>query len=101
MREDARDLFLRAQREYLSGNWTETEALLAKIVRRQPDDIEAILFLATVHRHTGRYDEARQQLRRLSKIARSTDWSMEISQEWRFLRQVNDTEKDETNAHAA
>ncbi|MCA9214475.1 MAG: tetratricopeptide repeat protein [Planctomycetales bacterium] len=86
LREDARDLFLRAQSEYLSGKWTETEALLTQIVRRQPHDVEAILFLATVHRHTGQFDRARQQLKRLSKIARSTDWSMEIAQEWRLLR---------------
>ena len=85
LRESARDLFLRAQREYLGGDWSEAEKLLGQIVKRQPGDVEARLFLATIHRHTNRLNEARDQLHRLSKLTRSAAWSMEIAREWQQL----------------
>ena len=101
LRETARDLFLRAQREYLGGEWSEAETLLSQIVKRQPCDVEARLFLATIYRHTNRQDEARRQLRHLSKLTRSADWSMEIAREWQQLSSRAQAEENEIGVESA
>ena len=57
-RVDDRGLFIRAQGEYLQGHWFEAEASLQQLLRRSPRDVDAGLMLATLYRHTRRYDEA-------------------------------------------
>ena len=73
------DLFLRAQAEYLRGDYFAAEAGLDRLIKRRPQDVEARLLLASVYRRTGRFDQARRQLRRLSRTA--PKWALEISRE--------------------
>jgi hypothetical protein len=110
LREAARALLLRAQREYLRGDWIEAESLVRQILKSQADDIEARLFLATILRHTKRPSDAKDQLRRLSKMVGSAEWCMEIDHEWRQLRRTSttlpsdppeETETTNRDAHAA
>ena len=42
------DLLNRAQAEYLKGSWSEAQALLEQQIRRNPDDVESLLLLASV-----------------------------------------------------
>jgi protein involved in temperature-dependent protein secretion len=73
---------LAARGEYLQGNWFQTEELVAQILRRNPRDVEARLLKATLLRHTGRWDEAREQLRQLQRLEGAGSWNMEIEREW-------------------
>ena len=67
-REVDRDLFIRAQGEYLRGNWFEAESALQEIIAANESDLESHLLLATLCRHTGRFDDARKQLKRLERL---------------------------------
>lgn len=102
MQDTARDLLSRAQREYLRGQWSEAESKVRQILKRQPDDVEARLFLATILRHTKRPSEAMDELRRLSRKVGSAKWCMEIDHEWRQLRRRSPTllaSESETREH--
>ncbi len=83
--DDQLDLFLAARGEYLRGEWSRAEHLLERILRADPRDAEARLMLATLLRHVGRTDQARDQLRRLQRLERAGQWNMEIEREWQFL----------------
>lgn len=85
------DLFLRAQAEYLRGEHFAAEAALDRLLRRRPQDIEARLLLASVYRRTDRAEEARKQLRRLSRTA-GPKWALEVSREMQFLDQQPETQ---------
>lgn len=74
------DLFLRAQAEYLRGDYFAAEAALDRLIRRRPQDIEARLLLAGVYRRTGRFDMARKHLRRLARTG-GAKWALEVSRE--------------------
>ena len=78
------DLFLRAQAEYLRGEYFAAEAGLTRLLKRRPQDIEARLLLASVFRRTRRRDQARKQLRRLSRTA-GPKWDLEVSCELDLL----------------
>jgi hypothetical protein len=79
--KSARDLFPDAQDQYLKGNWLETERLLHDLLRRDETDAEAALLLATLYRHTGRWDEADAELRRLERRDVAAGWRREIEDE--------------------
>ena len=79
-------LFVAAQTEYLRGNWIEAEANLRKLLRRNSRDIESQLLLATLHRRTLRFEEARQQLQQLSRLEAADRWKTEIRCERELLR---------------
>jgi tetratricopeptide (TPR) repeat protein len=72
---------------YLQGNWFETEFTLKTILRKNPADIDALLMLATLYRHTKRPEEAIQTLLLLKKLEESRKWYVEIETEWARLRQ--------------
>jgi len=79
--ERADDWFRDAQRHYLAQNWFEAETLLGRLVRRNAEDIDSRLMLATLWRHTGREQEALRELRRLEQLEASQPWLQEISRE--------------------
>lgn len=79
------DLFLAARGEYLRGEWAKTEEYLREILSETPRDVESRLMLATLMRHQGRPDEAREHLRNLQRMEGATQWNMEIQREWHFL----------------
>lgn len=82
---DERGLFIRAQGEYLKGHWYEAECLLQQLLSRSPHDVDAGLMLATLYRHTRRYDEALAWLGRLDRLEAAERWQWEIERE----RQLN------------
>jgi len=77
----AEDLFAKAVDEYLACNWYEVERLLHTLLKRDDHDVEARLMLATMCRHTGRLDEAGDQLEQLARCERSKLWWPEIERE--------------------
>ncbi len=79
------DLFPHAQDQYLKGNWLETERLLHDLLDRDETDAEAALMLATLYRHTGRWDEADAQLEKLARRDAAARWRMELEDEYRRL----------------
>jgi tetratricopeptide (TPR) repeat protein len=76
------DLFLAARAEYLKGNRTEAERCLVQLLQSNDQDIEARLLLATLYRHAQRWDDAKEQLRRLQRWRNAARWNMEIRREW-------------------
>jgi hypothetical protein len=79
------DLFLAARGEYLRGAWTRAAETLTQLLRADPRDVEARLMLATLTRHDGRCEEAREHLRKLQRLERAGQWNMEIQREWQQL----------------
>jgi tetratricopeptide (TPR) repeat protein len=78
-------LFIRAQTEYLKGNWDETERLLRRCLGIWPRDIEARLLLATLLRHSRRLFDASEELAHLLKYDESTNWISEIRREQKLI----------------
>ncbi len=67
--------------QYLQGNWFETECFLGEILKKNPRDVEALLMLATLYRHTNRVTEGIPILLNLRKIEESRKWFIEIETE--------------------
>jgi len=82
------DLYPHALGQYLKGNWFEAEQIFARLLDRNPRDLEARLMLATLLRHTGRPQEAATQLDRLEGLEGSGKWALEIARERRFLAEA-------------
>jgi len=93
-RPGSEDLFRKAQDEYLKGDWYEAEAVLQRLLQHDPHDAEAQLMLAALYRHTGRTEEARRQLKLLSRLEKSQRWQLEIQQEYRQLNKVDPCTND-------
>lgn len=87
-RDGQLDLFLAARGEYLRCKWKRAEDLLCSILHENPRDVEARLMMATLSRHQGLPEEAREHLRRLQRLERASDWNMEIEREWRLLSRL-------------
>lgn len=51
------DSFALALDHYLKGNWFEAEYLLSGLLAANPRNVDASLMLATLWRHTGRFEE--------------------------------------------
>ena len=81
----AEDLFRSALSEYLQGSWFEAEAILNRLLRVVPGDVEARLLLATLLRHTGRFAAALEELDRLEHLRDADTWSVEIASERRAI----------------
>jgi hypothetical protein len=86
------ELFHEAQHLYLKGHWLEAEAIVTRLIARQPLDAEARLLLASVLRRTGQYRAARKTLVELREHAVAGKWLLEIDVE---LRQIEELESDE------
>jgi hypothetical protein len=78
-------LFRDALSEYLQGDWFEAESTLARLLHLHPRDVEGRLLLATLLRHTRRYDEALDQLARVELLRDSAGWAQEIAAEKRYV----------------
>lgn len=81
-------LFLDARGEYLKGNWDAAERLLLKQLSQTPRDVETRLLLATLYRHTRRYDNAYRQLETLEMFDESKIWESEIQRERKLLELI-------------
>jgi len=68
-----------ALQEYLQGSWFEAEAILNRLLRNSPRDVESRLLLATLLHRTRRSDEALDQLDRLERLRDAARWSREIA----------------------
>lgn len=79
------DLFQTAQTQYLQGNWFEAERTLERLLSAAARDIEARLLLATLLRHTGRLDEAREHVKKLRRLEGAERWQQELDDESRRL----------------
>jgi thioredoxin-like negative regulator of GroEL len=84
----AEDLFPVALDHYLKGNWFEAEQVLGGLLQANPRDVDASLMLATLYRHTHRYDEAQGQLERLTRYEGAEKWRLEITRERELLGQA-------------
>ena len=91
--EDAVDtLFIEARREYLKGHWSEAQSLLQRQLKHHARDIESRLMLATLFRHTRKFDEAATQLDQIEKYDPAISWKNEIARERELLRLVHEFE---------
>jgi tetratricopeptide (TPR) repeat protein len=88
------DLFLAARGEYLRGEWNKATDLLQQLLRRDPRDAEARLMLATLMRHEGEIEEAREHLRKLQRLERAGHWNEEIQREWQQLTWQSVTQEE-------
>lgn len=99
------DPFTTALNEYLKGHWIEAENLLVQLLRRDPADADARLLLATLQRHTGRLEEARETLRRMERYESAVKWELEIRNERQRLdecenkRRLQASESDDENTN--
>lgn len=83
-----------ATRLYLRADWFGAEQVLLELLGKNPRDVDAGLMLATLWRHTGRTQEASQQLDRLELLDGAHKWILEIHQERKRLQKAS--EKQET-----
>lgn len=83
--------FLDAQTHYLRGDWFETECCLKAILKKNPYDVDSLLFLATLFRHTKRFAEAKLVLNDLEKIDASYRWRYEITLERNSLKKSTES----------
>lgn len=79
-------LFLEAQTRYLRGEWFEAECALKSVLKKNPQDAEALLLLATLYRHIKRFFEARQTLAALEKLEAADYWAYEIGLEKKAIQ---------------
>lgn len=95
------DLFIEAQREYLSRHWFEAEQLLVELLATHERDADAHLMLAAVYRHTGRVAEAAERLTKLERLDGAAKWTLEISQERRLLQSRTEEREEDQEAAVA
>jgi hypothetical protein len=93
------DPFRNALDHYLKGNWFEAERELNKLLRRDNRDLEARLMLATLLRHTKRFDEATRQLNVLVRLEGAKRWELEIRREGELITEAR--KPTITNANTA
>lgn len=86
--EDALAVYREAQREYIRGSWFKAAEHLTTLLTRDPEDVDALLMLATLHRRTNRIDEAKNVLGELSRIERAEKWKLEIQQEYQQIERL-------------
>jgi hypothetical protein len=87
---------------YLKGDWFEAERVLNRLLRRNRRDLEARLMLATLLRHTRRFDEATRQLNVLARLEGAAKWELEIRREGELItearkRSITDANTAEAN----
>ena len=79
--------FLEAQELYLKGNWFETECCLRALLKNNPYDADALLYLASLYRHTKRFSEAKRTISELERLDASFRWEYEIALEKKALKE--------------
>jgi hypothetical protein len=80
------DLFPAALREYLRGNWLETERLVSELLARNPSDVEAQLLLVALLRQTDNAAAALEQLDAAERMTGCERWRLEILRERAVLQ---------------
>ena len=75
-------------RSTLQADWFGAEQILLDLLSKNPRDVDSGLMLATLWRHTGRFEEASQQLDRLELLDGARKWMLEIHQERKRLAEV-------------
>ena len=78
-------LYRTALTEYLQGNWFEAEAILGRLLRLAPRDVEGRLLLATLLGRVKRHDESLDQLDRLERLRDAARWTREIAHERQLI----------------
>ena len=86
------DDFAEAVDHYLKGDYYQTEHVLRGLLLRNLRDVDARLMLATLLRHTGRFDEAAEELDVLSRFEGADKWELEIQQERKRLAEAKTIE---------
>ena len=81
-------VFEEALEDYLKGNWFEAERKLNLLLRRDEHDLEARLLMATLLRHTKRFDDATHQLNLLVRLDGAHRWALEIHREGELLTEA-------------
>lgn len=92
---DEPDRFQEAHYEYLSGDWTEAERLLLKVLAIEPRDPPALLLLSGVYRHTDRLPKAQLLVQELSRLEIADTWWLEIEAEQRRIEREIEAENGE------
>jgi tetratricopeptide (TPR) repeat protein len=85
---DGENPFARAVDLYLKGDYYQAERLLKKLLGKNIRDLDARLLLATLLRHTGRFDEASRQLDQLVCFDGAEKWELEIQAERELLAEA-------------
>lgn len=80
------DLFPAAQREYLRGNWLETERLVSELLSQNPSDIEAQLLLVALLRQTDNPTAALEHLAAAQMMTGCERWRLELAREQAVLK---------------
>jgi hypothetical protein len=83
-------IFEEALEDYLKGNWFEAERKLNLLLCRDEHDLEARLLMATLLRHTKRFDDATHQLDLLVRLDGAHRWALEIQREGELLKEVRE-----------
>ncbi|MGI5832699.1 MAG: tetratricopeptide repeat protein [Thermoguttaceae bacterium] len=83
--DEGGDRYLMALDAYLAANWGDAEKIARAILRRNKRDPDTTLLLATLFRHTGRFDEAAEFFDRLEGMEEAGKWTREILAERIFL----------------
>jgi hypothetical protein len=96
-RADQEAVFVQAQEECLKGEWFQAEGILQKLLRSNPRDVDGRLMLATLMRHTGRLDEADQQLKRLEQLEAAGPWQLEIEREHERIGELADAREPDAS----
>ena len=81
----AQDAFQQAQMQYLQGNWFEAEAILLDLLERFPRDVESLLLLVGVLRHTQRWSPALRRLEMIESLDNAAFWRFEILRERQII----------------
>ena len=89
--DPAADAYGEALDYYLKGDWFLAERIVVRLLQSDPRDIDARLMLATLFRHTGRFDEAVGQLDILDRTEGCGKWDMEIGRERELLEEARQT----------
>ena len=93
--DQLQDLFIRAQNEYLRGNWWSAQGLLEQMLAVDRFDVEAQLMLASLYRHTGRLEPAKRRLRFLERLAGADSWRLEVELERKLLERLETRAADD------
>lgn len=86
--------FAEAVEHYLRGDYFQAERVLGGLLRKNVRDLDARLMLATLMRHSGRFDEAAAELDSLVRFEGAAKWELEIRRERELLTEAK--AKDET-----
>ena len=92
---DEPDRFSEAHAAYLRADWKSAEALLQQVLAIEPRDPPALLMLAGVYRHTGRYESAELLAIEIGRLEVADAWQLELVTERKRLRRAKEAANSE------